>query len=151
MSHNNCKQPLFIALIVCCLLMISCGKSSQSTEQAVSPATIVPIPGTNTNRVSLTPEALKRIDLQTQPVGNETVQNMSTQTVPYSALLYDPHGQAWVYIQYSPRTFMRVPITVDSIEADKVYLSNRLPNGTLVVSVGATELYGTEYQGSIQP
>ena len=64
--------------------------------------------------------------------------------VPYAALLYDTSGQAWVYVNVEPLVFMRQAITVDSIQGDQVILSEGPEAGANVVTLGATELYGSE-------
>jgi hypothetical protein len=64
--------------------------------------------------------------------------------VPYSALIYDPQGQTWVYTSPAPRTFVRHKVEVDYIEGDMVYLKDGPPAGTVIASVAVAELYGTE-------
>ena len=65
--------------------------------------------------------------------------------IPYAAVLYDADGKTWVYANPGPRTFLRAPITVDRIDGDDAFLSDGPPSGTAVVTVGAEELYGTEF------
>ncbi len=64
--------------------------------------------------------------------------------IPYAAVLYDPQGKTWTYTNPGPLTFVREPITVDRIEGDKAFLSDGPAPGTLVVTVGAAELFGAE-------
>jgi hypothetical protein len=66
--------------------------------------------------------------------------------VPYAAVLYDAHGDAWTYTSPEPLTFVRHRITVDNIQGDLAFLSSGPPVGTLVVTVGAAELYGAEFE-----
>jgi hypothetical protein len=65
--------------------------------------------------------------------------------IPLKALIYDPQGKTWTYIERSPRTFVRAPVTVQRIAGGTVYLSSGPPAGALVVTVGAPELLGSEY------
>jgi hypothetical protein len=65
-------------------------------------------------------------------------------TVPYSALIYSPQGETWVYTSPQPRTFVRHKVEVDYIKGDIAVLNAGPPVGTVVVSVAAAELYGTE-------
>jgi multidrug efflux pump subunit AcrA (membrane-fusion protein) len=65
-------------------------------------------------------------------------------TVPYSALLYDLDGTAWVYVSPEPLSFQRHEVVVDRIEGDIAVLSSGPPVGTEVVKTGATELFGVE-------
>jgi hypothetical protein len=64
--------------------------------------------------------------------------------VPYSAVFYDVRGDGWAYTQPAPLTFVRHRVTVDYIDGDRAVLSDGPPAGTEVVTVGATELSGTE-------
>ncbi len=64
--------------------------------------------------------------------------------VPYSSVLYDVRGNTWVYINPKPLVFVRHAITVDFIEGDNAVLTDGPAIGTLVVSVGAPELFGAE-------
>jgi hypothetical protein len=66
--------------------------------------------------------------------------------VPYSSVIYDEHGDTWVYTQPEPLKYVRAPIDIDYIEGDVAVLNDGPPNGTAVVSVGAIELYGTEFE-----
>jgi hypothetical protein len=65
--------------------------------------------------------------------------------VPYSAVLYDPHGGEWVYTSPEPLVFVRQPIKIGSVVGDDVVLVDGPPEGTPVVTVGAAELYGAEF------
>lgn len=66
--------------------------------------------------------------------------------VPYSALIYDPHGQTWIYTSPKPRTFVRHKVEVDYIQGKVAVLKDGPPTGTVVASVGVAELYGTEFK-----
>ncbi|NIM92580.1 MAG: hypothetical protein GTO18_02545 [Anaerolineales bacterium] len=70
---------------------------------------------------------------------------MQRLVIPYAAVLYDLHGDTWVYIQTEPLTFIRSPIVVDYIDEDIAILLDGPPVGTQVVTNGATELFGTEF------
>jgi hypothetical protein len=64
--------------------------------------------------------------------------------VPFAAVLYDTHGETWVYTNPEPLTYVRAPITVDYIEGDLAVLTEGPPAGTEVVTAGASELSGAE-------
>lgn len=64
--------------------------------------------------------------------------------IPYSAVIYDLHGEAWVYTNPEPLVFVRHPIDVDYIEGDLAILVAGPPAGARVVAVGAAELFGAE-------
>jgi len=64
--------------------------------------------------------------------------------VPYSTVLYDVHGNTWVYTNPEPLVFVRHKVDVDYIEGDVAVLEDGPPSGTKVVTVGAALLLGTE-------
>jgi len=66
--------------------------------------------------------------------------------VPYSAVLYDAYGQTSMYTSPQPLTYVRHPVTIDYVEDDVAVLSDGPPVDTEVVTVGAAELYGTEFE-----
>ena len=65
---------------------------------------------------------------------------------PYAAVLYDPSGETWVYTSPGRLAFVRAPIRIDRIVGDRAFLSSGPPAGTDVVTVGAPELLGVEYE-----
>jgi hypothetical protein len=64
--------------------------------------------------------------------------------VPYDAVLYDLNGETWVFTNPDPLVYVRAPIAVDYIEGDIAVLSAGPPAGTMVVTHGASQLYGAE-------
>jgi hypothetical protein len=66
-------------------------------------------------------------------------------TIPYSAVIYGVEGGTWTYTSAGPLTFVRAPITVESVQGDVAVLSDGPDPGTEVVTVGGEELLGTEF------
>jgi multidrug efflux system membrane fusion protein len=66
-------------------------------------------------------------------------------SVPASAIVRDIYGGEWVYAKTAPDTFVRQRIEIASTSGDRAILSRGLANGAEVVSVGAAELFGTEF------
>lgn len=64
--------------------------------------------------------------------------------IPFAALIYGIKGETWVYTNPEPLVFVRVPVVVDTIEGDQVFLSEGPDVGTAIVTVGVAELYGAE-------
>lgn len=89
----------------------------------------------------------------TQPVAQQQIapQAMLAKQIPYSAIIYGIHGETWIYTLIKPLTFMRAKVVVDHIDGDRAVLSEGPRANTAVVSVGASELYGAEYLGNIEP
>ena len=65
--------------------------------------------------------------------------------VPLAAVIYDAKGGSWVYTTSDPLVFTRHPIKIDFIEGDLVVLAEGPATGTSVVTMGATELWGSEF------
>lgn len=120
----------------------ACSRSSAGESEAPPPAEVEPIEGSDLARVILTEDAAKRLDIQT-----DTVRSMGHgEAIPYSAVLYDPEGRTWAYTNPEPLTYVRAPIDVARIKGQVAVLSSGPPAGTTIVTVGASELLGTEYE-----
>ncbi len=138
-------RPLVVVLISAGLLVSACGQATEaSTTQANHPIKIEQLKGKDPTRELLTAEAAKRLDIQTAHVHDAVVNGAPRPVIPYAAIIYDTQGATWVYLNPAPLTFVRHPITVDHIQGDQVFLSDRLPAGSAVVTVGVAELYGAE-------
>ena len=124
------------------LVLAGCGGQSED-EATESPAQVKQIKGTELNRITLSPEAAERLDIQTTAArrkGSRTV-------IPYAAVLYDPDGKTWTYTSPKRLVFVREDISVDRIDGQSAVLSAGPAAGTSVVTVGADELWGVEYGG----
>jgi hypothetical protein len=135
--------PLLAALAVCLVLTGCGGKAKGETPE---PAVVEQVNGTEAKRVTLTPEAAKRLDIQTADVRSDGKRAERT-VIPYPAVLYDANGDTWTYTNPSPLVFVRRDISVDRIEGNSAVLSAGPPVGMAVVIVGADEIWGVEYGG----
>jgi hypothetical protein len=135
-------------MIVAGLALAACTRTSEETTTGSDLATVEPVEGTSVSRVTLTPDAAKRLDIQTELVLEQQAAGNAHPgtTIPYAAVIYDPNGETWAYTNPEPLVFVRQSITVDSIQGNLALLSSGPPAGTPVVSVGAAELLGTEYE-----
>jgi hypothetical protein len=140
-----------LALAIAGLVVIVAGSMTLVFEDSGSeadkelPGRVQRVDGTDVGRVILTAEAVKRVGIATQPVRDEQVAGATRRVIPNAAVLYDASGATWTYTNPEPLVFMRVRITVDSIQGDRAVLSSGPAAGTQVVTVGVFELYGTEY------
>lgn len=82
----------------------------------------------------------QRVFVRVPQPGSGTPQRV----VPYSGVLYDPYGNAWVYTNPEPLTFIRYPIDIEYIEGDLAVLKEGPAIGVEIVVSGATELMGVE-------
>ena len=132
----------FVAVIVLSLPLLGCGKSGEKKVAAVPPAKLEPTSEAGIRRIVLSDHAAKRLGIEVGQVSAAEGKLL----VPYSALLYDTAGAEWVYINPEGKVFRRAQVKVDRIEGDKMYLLTGPDAGTKVVTVGAAELYGTEFE-----
>lgn len=72
---------------------------------------------------------------------------MSEQTlvVPYSSIVYDMYGGAWVYENTEPQKYVRRRVELLHVLDGLAVLSRGPTVGTKVVSAGVAELFGTEF------
>lgn len=147
MRHSH-QWMVGALLIIACLQLSACAQASPDyagEDNTSAPARVVHITGTSLNNVILTAEAAKRLDIQTTLIHDAQLQGKTRKVIPYSAVIYDLHGETWVYTNPSPLTYIRGSVTVDHIEGDQAVLSEGPPSGTTIVAVGSPELYGTEF------
>ena len=133
------------ALVTACVLSLSfagCAKVPDAAP-AENPAVLTAVPGTDLHRITLTEHAVERLGLATQA----TAIDPQTQklTVSYWAILYDSAGKTWVYTNPEPRVYVRQAIAVERITGDLALLTDGPPAGTTVVTTGAEELLGAEF------
>lgn len=65
--------------------------------------------------------------------------------VPWSAVLHDIHGGTWVYEMVAPQTFVRRRVQVRYVVNSIAVLATGPKPGAMVVTDGASELFGTEF------
>ena len=65
--------------------------------------------------------------------------------VARAALLHDAYGGSWVYEAKDAHTFVRRRVSVVDMSGDFAVLDQGPAPGTRVVTLGATELFGTEF------
>jgi len=129
------------------LTLGACNRATHHSEHE-SPAHVEHIEGSELSRLTLTPKALERLDIQSAFVQEARVTRSASprKVVPYAAVLYDANGRTWVYTRPEPQSFLRHEIVVDYIEGDMAVLSEGPPIGTEVVTVGGAELFGAEFE-----
>jgi hypothetical protein len=144
MRHVN---PLLAAALCFGSLQLTACDKKAHTQSHESPAKVEHLEGSELSRVTLTERAMERLDLKTSEVREQAMSRSATprRVVPYSSLIYDPTGKTWVYTRPQPLTFIRHKVDVEYIEGDAAVLSDGPPAGTVVATVGAAELYGTEF------
>ena len=135
-----------IGLLVVGLQLSACTQQPVEAEAgAPAPAKVEHVEGAEVSRLTLTAKAAERLGIETKPVLAGKIGGAARWVIPYSAVLYDAKGDTWVYANPEPLAYMRERVTVAYIQGDQAVLTDGPPEGTPVVSVGAAELYGTEF------
>jgi len=142
---NRDRTFLVTALVVLGLSTTACGQ--QAAEAARDePAVVEDIDGTELKRITLTAHAAERLDIQTAAVESTQDGGDVRLSVPYGAVVWDADGTTWAYTMPDELVFVRAPITVERVEGqDRAILLDGPDAGTMVVVVGAAELWGTEH------
>jgi membrane fusion protein, heavy metal efflux system len=65
--------------------------------------------------------------------------------IPWSAVLHDIQGATWVYENTAPQTFVRRSVAVKRVSDSFAVLGQAPPVGAKIVTIGAAELFGTEF------
>ena len=130
-----------VALVGVALLVAGCGGEGGSGEASeTGPAIVTELQGTDLSRIELTAQAAERLDIHTAGVERDGARKI----VPYSAVLYSPTGETWVYVSPKPLTFVRQRIVVDRIDGQRAVLRTGPAAGAKVATVGVAELFGAE-------
>jgi hypothetical protein len=142
------RVPLLAAVIALAgVPLVGCKEAS--TYKKVEPAHVDHKEGEEIHKLTLTEKAMERLDVQTTPARESKVDGApegeaARIVVPYSSLIYFADGSAHVYVNPEKNVFVRQPVEVDYIEGDMVVLKKGPVPGTLVASMAAAELLGTE-------
>ena len=137
-------RSLAVALlaIVPALAVSACKEVEEAESSHYEPAKLSAIKGTDVQRVTFTKLGAERIGLEL----GEVRASRHGPVIPYAAVIYDAEGKAFAYTSPKPLTFVRREIVVRRIEGDRVYLAKGPSIGTRVVTVGAAEVLGSEFE-----
>jgi hypothetical protein len=128
-------------------VLAGCGGAGSPADPP--PATVNAISGSPVKEVLLTAGAEQRLGIATQPVRAAAAapsgRHGSYKVIPYSAVVYDNDGSTWTYVNTTGRTFVRQRIVINAIQGSDAVLDRGPAVGAAVVTVGAPELLGTEY------
>ena len=97
--------------------------------------------GFGLSQITLPARAAQRLDIKTGEIRDDP---LGMRTAPFSSIIYDLDGDAWVYKVTAPLTYVREAVVIEMIKLDHAYLKEGPPAGTQVVTVGVPELYGAE-------
>ena len=124
------------------------GCNREQVAEKYHPAKLEETANKDIMKITLQAKAAERIGLETIALKEETVmlsgKSATRKVMPYGALMYDTKGETWAFTNPEPLVFIRHKVAVESIDGDRVILTEGPPAGTAVVTVGAAELMGVE-------
>ncbi|XAS62659.1 hypothetical protein ACOM2C_04005 [Pseudarthrobacter sp. So.54] len=147
MTSQKPQRRLPLAAAVCAALLFTlpgCAQTAAVTApvNVNDPAKVEKNATTGIAKLTLTERGLERLELKTDTVKAGTGTDV---LLPYASLLYDANGKTWVYTNPAPRVYQRQSVTVSKVEAGLVTATAGPPAGSTVVTVGAAELFGAEF------
>lgn len=134
-----------LVLIAAGVSLSACSEATSEYEETAGhyePARLEPVKGTDVTRVKFSAEGAKRVGLQTAQVRWDGRRKV----IPYAAVIYGPEGNTFTYTSPEPLVYVREKVNVDYVDGDRVVLSEGPSTGTEIVTVGAAEVYGTEFE-----
>jgi len=142
------KSPAALASAAAAALFLTgCGVASAGQDPP--PAVVKSVPGSAVKQLRLTQQAIHWLGITTVAVRTARAaldgKRGTYKLIPYSAVVYDNDGSTWAFVNTGPRAFIRQRITVGAIQGDTAVLTAGPAAGAAVVTVGAPELLGTEY------
>jgi hypothetical protein len=149
-STPSARRNKIAAVVLASLMAVfaapglaGCSQTPAPEPADNNPAVISEVPGTDLHRLTLTEHAVERTGIQTAVTALDPQTHKLT--VAYGAVIYDSEGKTWVYTNPEPRVYVRQSITVERINGQVALLTDGPAAGTVVVTTGAEELFGTEF------
>jgi multidrug efflux pump subunit AcrA (membrane-fusion protein) len=139
MRHRSGIAALMVAAG---LGLAGCGGAARGANPAPPEvATVEAVDGGGPAVVTLTEVAERRLVIRTAPARPAAAGGV---VVPYSAVVYEPDGSSWVYVQPEAHRYQRTAIAIAGISGDQVTLTSGPRPGAQVVTQGVAELVGVE-------
>jgi hypothetical protein len=143
-ARTHARQAGLITLCLLFLPAVAACETTAAAQEAVPPAVVEAVPGSDVKTVRLTDEAAAAVGIATAPVTKASVPGQLT--MPYAAVIYYLDGTTWAYRLESKNLYRRVPIRVLSISGQVATLTAGPAVGSQVVVVGAPEVLGAELE-----
>lgn len=131
-----------IVLTIASVLLAACGQEAVEAAPGAEAVTLTEIEGSDLQRVTLSESSAERLGVETVEVTEDPAGGQLL--IPYSGLLYDASGATWTYTNPESLVFIREQVEVELIDGDFARLTSGPEAGTMVVAVGAAELWGAE-------
>ena len=132
-------------LVVASVLLAACGQGAADAAPDAEAVTLTEIGESEIQRVTLSASAAERLGVETVAVTADA--DGGQLLIPYSALIYDASGATWTYTSPASLVYIRAEVEVELIDGDSARLTTGPEAGTMVVAVGAAELWGAETGG----
>lgn len=141
MKKSGQLRRFTATLAVTAALLTSCSDDGGSGGESIEQTKIEDSSVEGIKKITLSEAGQKRIDLKTVAVTSSA----NGVEIPYSAVIYDPDGGTWAFVgDPAARTYQRAGIVIARIDGRTAILSDGPTAGTLVVTQGAAQLYGSE-------
>ena len=117
-----------------------------SAKPVAAPPSAAPATGTVDLYYEVDAAALlagQRVQLDIAVKGSEAPRLV----LPWSAVLFDPQGGAWVYEQTAPQTFTHRRVSILRVSGTEAVLEAGPAVGATIIITGAAELFGAEFGG----
>jgi hypothetical protein len=142
MPHS--KRRRFVAPIIIGLQLSACQQKPEAPAN-IEPASRVEYTGQALYRVRLTAKRAAELGLKTAAVREEKMAGILRKVVPSTAVVYDQHGNPWMFKNPDSLVFVRERTSVDHVDGELAILADGPPAGTAVVIAGAAELLNDEF------
>jgi len=139
---RSTTRSFVIVLTAASAVLAACGQEAAEAAPNAEAVTAVEIDGSDRMRLTLSEQAAERLGIVTEVVTEDPVSGHLI--IPYSALMYDASGLTWTYTSPEGLVFIRERVEVDSVDGDIARLTAGPEVDTLVVTIGAAELWGAE-------
>lgn len=83
---------------------------------------------------------MQRVSVALKTIGK----TKNSLAIPWSSIVYDIHGNTWVYVQESSHTFSRKRVFLDHVIGNQALINEGLTDGAKVVMNGALEIFSVE-------
>ncbi|WP_369142333.1 efflux RND transporter permease subunit [Streptomyces sp. R44] len=133
--------------------LTACGDSDSSSASAAEhtdqpPAEIEEVTEGKIPHLTLAEDTVKRIHLTTEPLRQAPLDGVgpARTLIPLKAVVYDPEGKTFAFTNPKPFVYIRTPVQLGQFGEHDAVVTSGLATGTRVVTVGAAELLGIEYE-----
>ncbi|WP_158718972.1 efflux RND transporter permease subunit [Streptomyces globisporus] len=134
------------SLSACSDSQLSAASTTEHSEEP--PAEIEKVEEGKIPHLTLAEDTVHRIHLTTEPLRQGPLDGAGPpQTlIPLKAVVYDPEGKTFAFTNPKPFVYLRTPVELGRFGEDDAVVKSGLTAGTPVVTVGAAELLGIEYE-----